>query len=323
MFMRYLDPSNPANRDKDTTLHARAIEELYVKMDGLLARVMEHVDDKTLLCVVSDHGFKQFKRGVNINTWALENGYMKVKGGEADGNEAGGEADGEACDLGGYCAGVAGSGSAIGEYLRGVDWSQTRIYQLGLSGIYINKKGREARGLVRSDEYKALKKEIVEKLEGLRDPDTGEVAITSVYDTKEIMNGPYADGAPDLIIGYYADGAPDLIIGYNVGYRASWDAAVGKSSEAVLEDNLKSWSGDHCIDYKLVPGVLFTNRKVVADRPGLIDMGPSILDLFGVKVPDFMMGRSIFRGGGASDAAGDGPAQDDRGSDQMRAREDS
>ncbi len=298
MFMRYMDPSNPANRGKDTTLHAKAIEELYVKMDGLLARVMEHVDDKTLLCVVSDHGFKQFKRGVNINTWALENGYMKAKTG-------GGEADG---------------GSAIGEYLRGVDWSRTKVYQLGLSGIYINKKGREAGGLVKSDEYKALKKEIVEKLEGLRDPDTGEVAITSVYDTKEIMSGPYADGAPDLIIGY------------NVGYRASWDAAVGKSSEAVLEDNLKSWSGDHCIDYKLVPGVLFTNRKVVADRPGLIDMGPSILDLFGVKIPDFMMGKSIFRGGGAGDAAGDGPAdaaagdgpaQDDRGSDQMRAREDS
>ncbi len=335
MFMRYLDPSNPANRDKDTTQHARAIEELYVKMDGLLARVMEHVDDKTLLCVVSDHGFKQFKRGVNINTWALENGYMKAKAGgnEADGAVAGAPAvggaeapgagespDGEACDFGGYCAGVAGGGSAIGEYLRGVDWSQTKIYQLGLSGIYINKKGRESQGLVKSDEYKALKKEIVEKLEGLRDPDTGDVAITSVYDTKEIMSGPYADGAPDLIIGY------------NVGYRASWDAAVGKSSEAVLEDNLKSWSGDHCIDYKLVPGVIFTNRKVVADRPGLIDVGPSILDLFGVKIPDFMMGKSIFRGGGAGDAAGDGPAdaaagdgpaQDDSGSDQMRAREDS
>ncbi len=299
MFMRYLDSSNPANRDKDTTEHAKAIEELYVKMDGLLARVMEYVDEKTLLCVVSDHGFKQFKRGVNINTWALENGYMKVKGGEAGGGEAGGSVadgeagapasgaaespDGEACDFGGYCAGVAGSGGAIGEYLRGVDWSQTKIYQLGLSGIYINKKGRESQGLVKSDEYETLKKEIVEKLQGLIDPETGETAITSVYDTKKIMSGPYADGAPDLIIGY------------NIGYRASWDAAVGKSSEAVLEDNLKSWSGDHCIDYKLVPGVLFTNRKVVADRPGLIDMGPSILDLFGVKVPDFMMGKSIFR----------------------------
>jgi len=312
MFMRYLDPSNPANRDKDTTLHAGAIKELYVKMDGLLARVMEHVDDKTLLCVVSDHGFKQFKRGVNINTWALENGYMKAKtnGGGAEVPGAVESPDGEACDFGGYCAGVAGSGSAISEYLRGVDWSQTKIYQLGLSGIYINKKGREAQGLVKSDEYKALKREIREKLEGFRDPDTGEVAITSVYDTEEIMSGPYTDGAPDLIIGY------------NVGYRASWDAAVGKSSQTVVEDNLKSWSGDHCIDYKLAPGILFTNRKVVADRPGLIDIGPSILDLFGVKIPEFMMGRSIFRGSGASDAAGDGPAQDER-SGEMRAREDS
>ena len=304
MFMRYLDPSNPANRGKDTTVHAGAIKELYVKMDGLLARVMEHVDDKTLLCVVSDHGFKQFKRGVNINTWALENGYMKAKAN-------GGGADAEGCDFGGYCAGVAGSGSAIGEYLRGVDWSETKIYQLGLSGIYINKKGREAQGLVKSDEYGALKREIKEKLEGFRDPDTGEVAITSVYDTEEIMSGPYTDGAPDLIIGY------------NVGYRASWDAAVGKSSETVVEDNLKSWSGDHCIDYKLAPGILFTNRKVVADRPGLIDMGPSILDLFGVKIPDFMMGKSIFRGSGAGDAAGDGPAQDERSSGEMRTREDS
>ena len=52
-------------------------------------------------------------------------------------------------------------------------------------------------------------------------------------------------------------------------------------------------------------------------------MGPSILDLFGVKIPDFMMGKSIFRGSGAGDAAGDGPAQDERSSGEMRAREDS
>jgi predicted AlkP superfamily phosphohydrolase/phosphomutase len=332
MFMRYLDESNPANRDKDTTEHKNAIRDLYVKMDGLLARVMEHVDDATLLCVISDHGFKQFKRGVNINTWALENGYMKAKangdgapdaagsGPKATGSEALGQADspdGEACDFGGYCAGVPGDTSAIGEYLRGVDWSGTKVYQLGLSGIYINKKGREAEGIVRSDDYKALKREIIEKLEGLRDPDTGEVAITSVYDTEEIMSGPYTDGAPDLIIGY------------NVGYRASWDAAVGKSSATVVEDNVKSWSGDHCIDYKLAPGVLFTNRSVAAERPGLIDLGPSILDMFGVKVPEFMMGKPIFRadGGEASAQAagtagntGNGGATD--ASNEMRAGED-
>ena len=78
------------------------------------------------------------------------------------------------------------------------------------------------------------------------------------------------------------------------GYRASWDAAVGKSSETVIEDNVKSWSGDHCIDHRLVPGVVFSNREILAERPGLIDIGPSILDLFGAKIPDYMRGESIF-----------------------------
>jgi predicted AlkP superfamily phosphohydrolase/phosphomutase len=292
-FMRYLDPDHPSNRDKDTEKHAGAIEDLYVRMDGLLGRVTEYVDEKTLLLVISDHGFKPFRRGVNVNTWALENGYMFAREdgrGEAAGAQAGaalrdavaGGTDGAACDFGGYCSGAGPGTGLIGEYLRGVDWSRTKVYQLGLSGIYVNKKGREAQGIVKSDEYRALKREIKEKLEGLKDPDTGDVAITSVYDTEEVMDGPYAGDAPDLIVGY------------NVGYRASWDAAVGKSSETVVEDNVKSWSGDHCIDFKLVPGVVFTNRKIEAERPGLIDIGPSILSLFGVKIPDYMRGRSIF-----------------------------
>jgi len=197
-------------------------------------------------------------------------------------------ADGEACSFGGYCAPGEGD-SVIGEYLQGVDWSRTRMYQLGLTGIYLNKRGREAGGVLRSDEYRALKRELKEKIESIRHPETGEVAITAVYDTEEVMSGPYTDGAPDLIIGY------------NVGYRASWDAAVGKSGATVVEDNVKSWSGDHCIDYSLVPGVVFSSRKIVSESPGLIDIGPSILKLFGVKVPEYMQGRSIFEGGGGDE----------------------
>ncbi len=275
MFMRYLDPENPANRGKDTKEHAGAIEDLYVHMDGLLARTMKYVDDETLLLVVSDHGFKQFKRGINLNTWFLENGYMVPKR-----DEVGGEA-------------------VIGEYLSNVDWSKTRAYQLGLSGIYLNKKGRESKGILSNEEYRALKKEIAEKLEGMIDTETDQVAISAVYDTAEIMNGPYVGKGPDLIIGY------------NVGYRASWDGAVGKSSPAAIEDNLKSWSGDHCIDHKLVPGVLFSNRKVAAERPGLIDIGPSILELFGVKVPKYMQGRSMFRSEPNSDNAASSQTESD------------
>ena len=60
--------------------------------------------------------------------------------------------------------------------------------------------------------------------------------------------------------GPYVENAPDLLIGYNAGYRASWDGATGIVPGPVFDDNTKAWSGDHCIDPRLVPGVFFCNR---------------------------------------------------------------
>ena len=84
-----------------------------------------------------------------------------------------------------------------------------------------------------------------------------------------------------------------MIVGYGVGYRVSWDAAVGKTGAAVFSDNTKAWSGDHCIHPKLVPGVLFTNRKLKEGAVDITDIAPTTLDLMGVKTPAYMDGRSL------------------------------
>ena len=84
-------------------------------------------------------------------------------------------------------------------------------------------------------------------------------------------------------------------MGYADGYRTSWDAAVGRVSASVFEDNDKAWSGDHCVDPHLVPGVLFSNRRVNVEDPGLEDMAPTALWLFGVPQPKWMEGNPVFR----------------------------
>jgi bisphosphoglycerate-independent phosphoglycerate mutase (AlkP superfamily) len=61
----------------------------------------------------------------------------------------------------------------------------------------------------------------------------------------------------------------------------------------VFEDNTKSWSGDHCIDPVLVPGVLYSNLPLNEQDPRLMDLGPTVLDLFGVEIPRYMVGKSI------------------------------
>jgi hypothetical protein len=62
MFFRCLDDDHPANKGKETEKYKNVIEDLYVRMDGLIGKALEYTDDKTVLMVISDHGFTQFKR---------------------------------------------------------------------------------------------------------------------------------------------------------------------------------------------------------------------------------------------------------------------
>jgi predicted AlkP superfamily phosphohydrolase/phosphomutase len=253
MFWRYLEEDHPANAGKDPAKYRDVIATMYEKMDGLVGRVMEKIRDKDVLIVMSDHGFTSFRRGVNLNTWLHQNGYLALTG--------------------------SPSGA---EWFHDVDWSGSRAYAVGLGGVYLNLKGREARGIVLpGTEEKALKQELIGRLRGLRDEERGAVAIDEVYDTHETYKGPYVQ-----------DG-PDLIAGFSRGYRISWTSATGAVTERVFEDNVKAWSGDHCINPTEVPGVFFCNRKVDEGRANIMDVGPTVLDLFGVQVPTYCDGKSL------------------------------
>ena len=94
-----------------------------------------------------------------------------------------------------------------------------------------------------------------------------------------------------LYAGPYLENGPDLLIGYNAGYRISWDAATGIVAGRVFQDNVKPWSGDHCVDPRLVPGVFFCSRSVGTDAPALIDIAPTALRLFGIEPPVYMDGQ--------------------------------
>ncbi|MDD8027828.1 MAG: alkaline phosphatase family protein, partial [Acidobacteriota bacterium] len=254
MFWRYLDPGHPALKAGPAESSARVMEDLFVRMDEMIGRVQAAMSPRGALFIMSDHGFQSFRRGVNLNTWLQRNGYLALKEGAA-GTE---------------------------EWFKGVDWSRTKAYALGLGGVYVNQKGREAQGIVAPGaEAAALRRELQTKLNRLRDEETGGTAINRVYDRDEIYAGPYKDNAPDLIIGY------------NTGYRASWESVTGVVTPAVFADNTKCWSGDHCIDPACVPGVLFSNLKLNASSPSIMDVAPTVLELFGLPAPAHMDGRSL------------------------------
>jgi predicted AlkP superfamily phosphohydrolase/phosphomutase len=243
MFFRHL-----ATSDR----HQGTIAKMYQQMDDLVGKTISFVQPDTALFVLSDHGFCAFRRGVNINSWLRDNGYLHLKDGKQE----------------------------SGPFFEGVDWDRTRAYALGLGGFYLNLKNREACGIVEPQEAEQLKQEIIGKLNMLRE-ENGDAPIHAVYATRSLYRGPYLDAAPDFVVGY------------NRGYRCSWDGAVGKVATLALEDNQKAWSGDHCVDPAFVPGVLFSNRKVEATNPGIEDLAPTALALFGLQPPGWMEGKPL------------------------------
>jgi predicted AlkP superfamily phosphohydrolase/phosphomutase len=260
MFWRFREaghPANhPANRGDVTPEMTQAIENHYRTCDRIVGRAMQYADEETLFIVLSDHGMGSFQRGLNLNTWLHDNGFLALKNGIRPGDEA-------------------------GDFFHGVDWNRTQAYALGLGGIYLNLSGREQNGIVKLEDAGHIKENIIKGLTGLRDPRRGQIAVRSVVTREQIYSGPFAGESPDLLLNF------------SQGYRVSWGTPLGGVPQGLFEDNVRKWGGDHMIDPTLVPGVLFMNRPFQDKDPSLVDLAPSILSSLGAPKGPEMEGESL------------------------------
>jgi predicted AlkP superfamily phosphohydrolase/phosphomutase len=258
MFWRFRERDHPANRGRACDAEfSSVIDDCYRRCDRVVGKVMELIDQDTLLIALSDHGFNSFRRGVHLNTWLYDNGFLAMRNGTKPGVDA-------------------------GDLLRQVDWQKTRAFGLGLSGIYLNIRGREEQGIVAPEDAATVKASLAKALGGLADPASGgAVSIRRVLPREEVYRGPFVVEAPDLLV----DFAP--------GYRISWSSSMGGIAEGQFEDNVRKWSGDHIIDPDHVPGVLFMSRPFQSREPRLLDLAPTILAALGLPNSPAMEGESL------------------------------
>ena len=223
------------------------------------------MDENTLLIALSDHGFNTFRRAFDTNTWLQQNGLLALKNGSKPSED-------------------------LDEGPAAVDWSRTYAYAVGLGGIYLNLKGREREGILEEGtEAERVRKAIQSGLAGIPDTVTQRTAIRKVLRREELYSGPHAANAPDLLVNF------------SPGFRVSWQSAVGRFANALIEDNTRRWSGDHIIDPDAVPGILFMNESLAPQKPSanggripsIVDLAPTILNYLGVPVPQTMEGASI------------------------------
>jgi len=255
MFWRLTDPGHPAYDAKLAAHFGDVIARTYTEMDRSLDTALGKADKDTVVLVMSDHGFNTFRRGFNLNTWLLREGYHRLKRPWKQEESA---------------------------LFDNTDWPKTRAYGVGLNSLYVNEKGREGEGTVAPGPDKDnLVREIAAKLEALVDPLTGERPILKAFISKDTYRGANVASAPEIVLGF------------NRGYRISWQSPLGGFPKEVLENNTQKWSGDHMSAPDVLPGIAFSNRKFTAGSPALYDMTASVLGVFGVDKPKDMIGRNV------------------------------
>ena len=208
--------------------------------------------------MIADHGFAQFRRGVNLNRWLVNHGYMVLAD---DPCKRGGDGRRSLDDL------FEDSSQA----LEDVDWSRTKAYAAGINGLYLNVAGRERDGIVPPNERETLLEEIAAKLEAEIDPWTGEPAVARVFLREETFSN-----------GDRREIGPDAVMGYAKGTGGGNESALGLVGPEILTDNEDAWSGDHRMDPPSVPGILATSRPLKRPAANLKELHYSVLAEFGI-----------------------------------------
>lgn len=94
--------------------------------------------------------------------------------------------------------------------------------------------------------------------------------------------------------GEYLNEAPDLVVGFNEGYRVSWQTALGGIPPEIIVENKSNWSGDHCsFDPSITKGIFLSNKKFTRESPSIIDIAPTVLEIFNLPIPEEIDGKPI------------------------------
>ncbi len=174
-FWKFIDPTHPLHEPDSP--YANVIHDYYVRLDGLIARLLAKVGDATPLLVVSDHGARPLMGGVCVNEWLRQHGWLTLASEPA---------------------------GPIAIDAAAVNWGATKAWGAGgyYGRIFMNVRGREAEGVIAAADYARERAALADALRAMPGPD-GQLLGNRVFVPQEIYRS-VRGVAPDLIV-YFGD----------------------------------------------------------------------------------------------------------------------
>jgi predicted AlkP superfamily phosphohydrolase/phosphomutase len=225
----------------------------YIFCDENIGKIADLMDEKMAIIVLSGYGVQRLDGRINLNEWLIQEGYLRLKA----------------------------EPSALTSLMQAdIDWSKTKAWATGCAGgIYLNARGREPEGVVDPKDYNRFLDELAEKLKAILD-EKGRTLDTEVYKRKDVHSGQYARFGPDLFVSF---NNYHMITSGLVGYNSihSYDMPAGSECGA---------HGPYGFFVVYDPAIAQKGKMWAVD---LLDIAPTVLDLFQLPAPPNMEGKIL------------------------------
>jgi predicted AlkP superfamily phosphohydrolase/phosphomutase len=251
-FRRFSDPAHP--KYEPGNRFERSIRDYYQYLDREIGELLNLVDNRTAVCVISDHGARKMDGGICINEWLIQNGYLTLK------KKPNGTTPLTKCEI---------------------DWSRTTAWAEGgyYGRLFLNVKDREPNGVVQTSHYEALRAELAAQIEAIPD-EKGRPINTKVHIPQQIYRE--CKGVPPDLLIYFGDLAWRSVGSVGIGKIHTFDNDTGP------DDANHAQHGIFVMHDPQNPG-----GGIPLHGMNLADVAPTVLRWFGMEAPQWMIGKSI------------------------------
>ena len=196
-----------------------AVDRFYAFMDGVVADVLDAIDDDCNVVLLSDHGARKIRGEIYTNSLLKRWGYLS-------------RADRSPSPLDRLRRGVLGWGHRLGSRLprrwkeqvketiaestlqearkavggnqldvpAKIEWETTDAFAFGYMGrLFVHRQDTYQDGAVSDERAEGLIAELIDRLEGLEHPESGERLIDWAVPADSVYHGPHVDRAPDVL----------------------------------------------------------------------------------------------------------------------------
>jgi predicted AlkP superfamily phosphohydrolase/phosphomutase len=254
VFWHYCDPGHP--KYEPGNKYENAFRDYYRLLDREVGALLEVLPSDSVKILMSDHGARAMVGGVCFNDWLMHESYLTLSE-PLKGRTAIAEAP--------------------------IDWSRTTAWGDGgyYGRLFLNVKGREPQGIVEQSKYEEVRDELVKKLEGMPGPD-GRPLGTRVIKPQDVY--PEVRGvAPDLIV-YFGD----------LEWRSVGTMGMEEDGGWFTYENDTGPDGaNHDRTGVFALSGLAGQPTGRTDGLNLVDVGPTLMKLYGLPEPEGVQGRSI------------------------------